>query len=103
MSKFSPRVTKSTYLNFPCLFFIVFMVLVIVGLFSIFNLDKEAEAAPLVTKLYGNAWSDNIGWISFNNCLNEDNCSGIDYSVEVDSNGDMSGAAWSDNIGWIKF
>src|SRR3989338_291260 len=48
----------------------------------------------------GSAWSDNIGWISFNNISDG---SLIDYGVSVSSNGTFSGEAWSDNIGWIDF
>ena len=79
--------------------------LVATGFLQIFNLDKKVEAAQDDTELYGYAWSDNIGWISFNNCPSEGSpsCEPVDYSVTVDSNGDMEGAAWSDNIGWIKF
>lgn len=43
----------------------------------------------------GWAWSDNIGWISFN---------GSNYGVKfISSSGDFFGYAWSDNIGWIDF
>lgn len=65
--------------------------------------------------VWGWAWSENIGWISFN-CLNDYNNDGIreshctdagypsDYGVTVDSsNGKFSGYAWSENIGWIRF
>ena len=49
----------------------------------------------------GYAWSDNIGWISFNSL---DIGLGIDYGVLVDMDtGKFSGYAWSDNIGWIDF
>jgi len=67
----------------------------------------------------GWAWSDNIGWISFNstNCDTDSNgfidssCSGgdnattvvKDYGVNVNSNGNLQGYAWSDNVGWILF
>lgn len=55
----------------------------------------------------GFAWSENIGWVSFNN----DAVDGVagdgsdeDYGVEIDTtNGDLSGYAWSENIGWISF
>ena len=50
----------------------------------------------------GYAWSDNIGWISFN-CLDEDTCGTVNYGVNVESNNDFSGYAWNDNIGWISF
>ena len=48
----------------------------------------------------GYAWSENIGWISFNNTTG----GGSNYGVNIDSNtGDLSGYAWSENIGWISF
>ena len=49
----------------------------------------------------GWAWSDNIGWISFNNTTDG---SGVNYGVNIhNSTGLFSGYAWSDNIGWISF
>ena len=55
----------------------------------------------------GYAWSDNIGWISFNNTSDG---SIYNYGVAVDvtnrfvnGTGLFSGYAWSDNIGWISF
>jgi hypothetical protein len=68
----------------------------------------------------GWAWSENIGWVSFNstNCdsngnnrtdkTNYSNCpagdSVVDYGTRVDLiNGVFSGYAWSENIGWISF
>ena len=48
----------------------------------------------------GYAWSENIGWISFNSTSG----GGSDYGVQIDpSTGDLSGYAWSENIGWISF
>ncbi len=54
----------------------------------------------------GWAWSENIGWISFN-CNNpelpEPRCS-VDYGVHVSTSTEkFSGHAWSENIGWISF
>jgi len=54
-------------------------------------------------ELSGWAWSDNIGWVSFNCADTPDNCATVDYKVSVDTNGDFYGYAWSDNIGWIDF
>ena len=68
----------------------------------------------------GFAWSENVGWISFNsgNCDadNDGNSDGLlagcplvgspipDYGVNVDSvTGNFSGYAWSSNVGWISF
>ncbi len=51
--------------------------------------------------LSGYAWSENIGWISFN-CTNENTCATSNYGVNV-LDGNFSGYAWSENIGWISF
>lgn len=58
----------------------------------------------------GYAWSDNIGWISFNSTDDQDSyttgiqSSSVDFGVNFDENtGTGSGYAWSDNIGWISF
>jgi len=48
----------------------------------------------------GWAWSENIGWISFNNISGGGT---IDYGVNIDGAGNFSGCAWSENIGWISF
>ncbi len=49
----------------------------------------------------GYAWSENIGWISFNNTSGG---GGTSYGVKTDlGNGDFSGYAWSEHIGWISF
>jgi len=60
-------------------------------------------------KIFGHAWNDNIGWISFNNCTNmsASSCVGVDYGVTyIDNNSGThvySGYAWNDNVGWISF
>jgi len=55
----------------------------------------------------GFAWSENIGWVSFNNAT-VDGVSGgggaRDYGVSIDEpTGLISGYAWSENLGWISF
>ena len=58
----------------------------------------------LFAYLSGWAWSENIGWISFN-CENlpEPRCS-KKYNVRFNTDtGNLSGFAWSENIGWIRF
>lgn len=58
----------------------------------------EAGASDNVS---GFAWSENIGWISFNNTSDG---SVTSYGVKVNTdNGDFSGNAWSENVGWISF
>ena len=57
--------------------------------------------AGLDDNVSGWAWSENIGWISFNNITGG---GPIDYGVEIStSTGIFSGYAWSENIGWISF
>lgn len=41
------------------------------------------------------------GWISFNNI--DIPGAGIDYGVNVDAAGNISGNAWSEHVGWISF
>ncbi len=51
--------------------------------------------------LHGWAWSDKIGWLSFNSA---ESGSGVPYKVSISSDtGDLSGWAWSENIGWVSF
>lgn len=53
----------------------------------------------------GFAWSENIGWISFNNLSDGSATSyGVNISpLGVTGTGDLSGHAWSENIGWVSF
>lgn len=70
--------------------------------------------------VFGYAWSESFGWISFNsvNCDNNSNgfidagaCGGddattpiVNYGVNVNFGaGNLSGVAWSENAGWISF
>ena len=75
-----------------------FLAVIIAGVLG--NNVKEIKAAPTSPPagsvvVTGYAWSDNIGWISFNPSYG-----GVFYSI---STGQLSGYAWSDNIGWISF
>ncbi len=53
-------------------------------------------------EIAGYAWSDTIGWLSFN-CSNHGTCGTVDYSVTEDVSGNLTGYAWSENIGWVQF
>lgn len=53
--------------------------------------------------MFGYAWSSNIGWISTNNCIDDQNCSGVEYGITIQPDGTITGSAWSSNIGWISF
>ena len=49
----------------------------------------------------GYAWSENVGWISFNSISDG---SSVDYGVNLDTTtGNLSGYAWSETVGWISF
>jgi len=66
---------------------------IVVAAWFIFNnyQTNVVMAAEGPFPLEGYAWTDTIGWISFNG------------DVEVLSNRNISGWGWSDNIGWVKF
>jgi hypothetical protein len=81
------------------LFLVVFAVAFIFSIFGIWE-TKETKAGS-EHNVSGWAWSENIGWISFNNTSGGGS---VNYGVKVDlSNGLFSGYAWSENIGWIWF
>jgi len=50
--------------------------------------------------VYGYAWSDSIGWISFNNT---NHAGAVTYGVKIEEDGNLTGYAWSSNVGWINF
>lgn len=60
------------------------------------------------TSLSGYAWSDTIGWISFDCAHGSPTggsiCGTSNYGVTVGGdNTTLAGYAWSDNVGWISF
>jgi len=79
-----------------------------------FVLDKFPKTEPVQSastdNVSGWAWSENIGWISFN-CTDRETeipgfCATSNYGVDVNiSTGYFSDPsyAWSENIGWINF
>lgn len=95
-------------INKKNIFFFVILLIISIFVFVVF-LSTPKSQATLGDKVYGYAWSSNIGWISFNSCANPDvsfpDCTGStqDYGVTYNSSGVLSGYAWSPNIGWIKF
>ncbi|MFH0906648.1 MAG: hypothetical protein V1829_00090 [bacterium] len=92
---------------------------IVVGSFVYYNGLKEVQAG-VGSNTSGFAWSENIGWISFNSTNCDSNGDGLtdtgnysncpvgasisSYGVHIDIvSGDLSGFAWSENIGWIGF
>lgn len=78
----------------------VFLLLLVSGAFNIERTQVVKANSP--HNLSGYAWSDNIGWVSFN-CSDLGTCGAVDYGVDIDANGILSGYAWSDNVGWVSF
>jgi len=76
------------------------IVLLMSGVFCVGRVFAGAE-----DNVGGWAWSDTIGWVSFNNVAVDGvtGGGGVDYGVSIDADGLMSGYAWSENIGWISF
>jgi len=77
------------------------LIQIFIFVFVIFFGVAGFAQAGLEHNVSGYAWSENIGWISFNS---ESDGSAVNYGVNVDiNNGKISGYAWSENIGWISF
>jgi len=76
----------------------------IIFLFSIFLFFEMISAGQVQAgtddNVWGWAWSENIGWISFNSTTGGGS---VDYGVNIGTDGVFSGYAWSENIGWISF
>ncbi|MCF7815921.1 MAG: hypothetical protein K9M10_02930 [Candidatus Pacebacteria bacterium] len=86
--------SKKMYLN------VVIATIVTAGLLSAVTVLISPRADSSASdNVSGYAWSENIGWISFNST----DAGGGPYGVSVASGGAISGYAWSENIGWISF
>ncbi len=82
------------------IYFIAVASIFLVAIMS-FNVELS-KAQSSTTDLTGWAWSDTVGWISFNS--DDAGAGGVDYSVKFSSTtGSLSGYAWSTNVGWISF
>jgi len=80
----------------------IICIIILVSFWLIKNSSHPAQSAS-TDNVSGYAWSETIGWISFN-CTNGDVCASSNYGVNIDSTtGNFSGYAWSENIGWIDF
>lgn len=85
------------------LFSLIILLAVIFATGVIFDYKFSATEAGISDNVSGWAWSENIGWISFN-CTDTASCATSDYGVNIDQlTGNFSGYAWSENIGWIDF
>lgn len=81
-------------------YFLIFIILGSWSFCGVIFYSKPADAG-MEHAVSGWAWSENIGWISFNNVSGG---GGVDYGINIDSaTGNLSGNAWSENLGWISF
>ena len=60
------------------------------------------------TYLTGFVWGENVGWINVGNGPPADgmhyaNTSGLDFGVNIDTNGELFGLGWGENTGWVNF
>jgi len=87
---------------------LIFLIGIVSFLGLVFGIQVEADY-----EVYGWAWGDNIGWISFN-CTNTNWCATSSYGVKISTStadvGNIKGYAWSrgtandpDGVGWIDF
>lgn len=76
------------------------IVIVVIGIFACFSFYVQAKPPAAPHNVSGWAWSENIGWISFNNTSGGGT---VNYGVNIGFDGLLSGYAWSENIGWISF
>lgn len=77
-------------------FFVFLIFAVLAGLFSL-GAGQIVSADEYGANVFGWGWSDNIGWISFNN---DDMAESLAYYN--DGMNHLEGWLWSDNIGWIS-
>jgi len=98
---------RSWILILITVFFLVFLIAI-----NGENQNNNKYILPIVEasdndNITGYAWSDNIGWISFN-CIDggvgqSNICSTSNYGMSVGADNELVGYAWSDNIGWVSF
>lgn len=85
----------------------IFLILAVLGI-SLFSVSCQGWLPKLTfaaegDAMHGWAWSENIGWISFNS-LNPGAGGDVEYGVDVSwETGNFQGYAWSENVGWIDF
>jgi hypothetical protein len=66
----------------------------LLALLALTSLAAPTQAQNTGEKLSGYAWSDTVGWITFDVPT---------YGVIMSPAGELTGYAWSDNIGWVEF
>ncbi|MDD5433586.1 MAG: hypothetical protein PHE77_02950, partial [Candidatus Pacebacteria bacterium] len=73
------------------------------GVILVYSHTNQQVKAGALDNVWGFAWSDLMGWVSFNNTSSG---GGNSYGVNITDNGAtgvFSGYAWSEHAGWITF
>ena len=97
-----PQFKKKSLLGLPI---VLVVIAFLYSAYVIFFPTNINAAAPFT--LSGYAWSENVGWISFN-CIDGSTtgnnvCASSNYSVRINGNMTLSGYAWSEHVGWVEF
>ncbi|MEN9649196.1 MAG: hypothetical protein RL094_163 [Candidatus Parcubacteria bacterium] len=80
--------------------FLLLLILLVGGI----AVHRTVMAQVSTGNVTGWAWSDNIGWVSFNCSDVSDLCTTASYGVDADPDtGALSGYAWSESVGWLSF
>jgi len=74
----------------------IFLILAVLIFTFDFLVLKNVLAAS-TDDVSGWAWSENVGWLSFN-CIDRGICATSNYGVNVDKNGKFSGYAWFNTV-----
>jgi len=85
---------------------LIFVFIFLIGAFLLVKEKIDMARAGEADNVAGWAWSsDNFGWFSAN-CSNLGLCPDvgrIDYGMNVEDDGTVSGYLWSENVGWVRF
>lgn len=85
---------------------VVLFCLFLICIFWLFKEKIEEAKAGEGDNVFGWAWSENFGWFSAN-CSNLGTCPGpglpINYGLNIDAAGAITGYLWAEHIGWVKF
>ncbi|MFZ2555953.1 MAG: hypothetical protein WAZ27_02140 [Minisyncoccia bacterium] len=66
-----------------------------------FFITPRETYSQTTVPMTGYAWSDTMGWISFN-CSDLGTCGSSTYGLSIAVDGTISGYAWSEYMGWIS-
>lgn len=84
--------------NTPRTLLFIGCVLAIGAAFFVSPKETFSQTSQPIT---GYAWSDTLGWISFN-CSDLGTCGSSNYGLTIAVDGAISGYAWSEFAGWIS-